>query len=205
MQTGDRDNPPHRQMARVLLKNAARVTRQWVVLAIATTRIMRRTTPMHIIRRTPLATALAALSLGLAVAASAHEGASEGILGGGERYLTVLTSGQVVSDPLPASNASGLGLLTYDPKANELCFTLTYGGLVGIEQAMGVHLHGPAHPGEHTPNMIAHLPGAGSPRNDCIVLAKDDAKALRKGLTYIVVHTDVFPSGELRGQVIRLK
>ena len=42
----------------------------------------------------------------------------------------------------------------------------------------------------------------GSPKHGCVVLTKDEAKNLAKGLLYFNVHSTQFPNGESRGQII---
>lgn len=107
---------------------------------------------------------------------------------------------------MPSSNASGMAFLTFDQKTGNLCYTLTFSGLVGTQMPAphGAHIHGPAGPGLEHPMHVAEL-ASGSPLNGCVPLTSDQAKYLRASELYIQIHTDLFPMGEIRGQVVRLK
>jgi len=132
----------------------------------------------------------------------------EGILGTGEMYMAVLNSGQVASHPLCTSNAAGNAMLTYDKKERELCYAISYAVQGTVKpHPMGIHLHAPASPGQ---NVTPHLftldeANAGSPLTGCLVLTRQQSRWLKKGSFYVQVHTDLCESGELRGQVVRLK
>jgi hypothetical protein len=159
-------------------------------------------------RLTGIAVALV-VALGVGNAAAAHEGGGEGPIGvltDGARYFALLTSGQVVTDPPATSNASGIAFLTFSTSESELCYTLTFSGLEGVQPTApgGAHIHGPAAPGANNHNHVAEL-DSGSPLNGCVVLTKEQAKWLRAGDLYFQIHTDLFPSGELRGQITRVK
>jgi hypothetical protein len=132
----------------------------------------------------------------------------DGILGRGEMYMAVLNSGQVASDPLCTSNASGNAMLTYDKTERELCYAITYfvQGLVK-PHPMGVHLHAPAGPGQNVKPHLFALDEAntGSPLTGCLILSKQQSRWLKKGSFYMQIHTDLCGSGELRGQIVRIK
>jgi hypothetical protein len=50
------------------------------------------------------------------------------------------------------------------------------------------------------------IPEAGSPKNGCVgTLTRDLRKSLEKGMFYINVHSNAFPGGEIRGQVLQIK
>jgi hypothetical protein len=145
--------------------------------------------------------------VGIAIASStgAHE-EGDGLLTAGHQYMAILNAGQVVSDPLPESNASGMAFLTFSPKERELCYTVTFSGLVSAqrEAPMGAHVHGPATPGANNHNHVAELP-SGSPVNGCTVLEKAHVKWLKSNALYLQIHTEMYPAGELRGQIVRVK
>jgi hypothetical protein len=169
-----------------------------------------RTRRQHSMQKSNRKRALAAVVtvIGLGVSAGsvvAHEG-GDGILTPGHRYIALLNSGQVVAETASTSNASGVAFLTFSPEESELCYTVTFSGLEGTQLAapMAAHIHGPAQPGGSNHNHVAEL-ASGSPLNGCEVLAKDEFKWLKAGKLYLQIHTDLFPGGEIRGQIVRVK
>lgn len=161
------------------------------------------------LRRMVLSGICAVAVLGVGGYAGAHGGDEEGPTGTlthGPRYLALLNGGQVVAENPSTSNASGVGFLTFDPVSSELCYTVTFSGLEGTQlaQPMGAHVHGPAGPGRSNHNHVAEL-ASGSPLNGCSVITKEAAKWLRAGSLYLQIHTDLFPSGEIRGQIVPVK
>lgn len=141
---------------------------------------------------------------GSSVVQAHEEGA--GILTPGPRFIALLNSGQVVADTPSTSNASGVAFLTFSPMESELCWTLTFSGLEGTQLAApsGAHIHGPARPGRSNHNHVADL-ASGSPLNGCETLIRDEVKWLKAGELYFQIHSDTFPDGEIRGQIVRLK
>jgi hypothetical protein len=92
--------------------------------------------------------------------------------------------------------ASGTGTLSYDTVTKMLAVNVTFGGLSSAQT--GAHIHGPATPAQNA-GVIFPLP-LGSPIN--VVVGPLDAAQegyLTGGLMYINVHTEVYPSGEIRG------
>ena len=110
-------------------------------------------------------------------------------------FIALLNGGQEI--PPNTSNASGIAFLTFDGK--QLCFaiTTTIGG-----QETAAHIHGPAAPGE-TAGILFPL-DAGRAKNGCWSSPDKSAKkALKKGRLYLNIHTDDFPNGEIRGQILK--
>lgn len=117
-------------------------------------------------------------------------------------FIAVLNSGQEMQTPKPDSNAQGVALMTLDNTTRKLCYAISYSPLAGRETA--AHFHGPASAGQSAGVLFPITP-TGSPKTGCVgPLKGKDAANLKKGLFYINVHSDVFPSGELRGQVFRM-
>jgi CHRD domain-containing protein len=97
------------------------------------------------------------------------------------------------------SNASGIAFLTFDGK--QLCFAITT--TIGSQET-AAHIHGPAAPGEAAG--ILFTLDAGRAKNGCWSSpAKSVKKALKKGRLYLNVHTNEFPNGEIRGQILKTK
>lgn len=101
--------------------------------------------------------------------------------------------------PPSATGASGFGHLVLDTTAHTLSFDLAYGGLVGTETM--AHVHGFAAPGANA-GILYTLP-TGSPKIGSVVTTPADEASIVAGLAYVNVHTTTFPSGEIRGQIVR--
>jgi hypothetical protein len=112
-------------------------------------------------------------------------------------FIALLNGGQEI--PPNTSNASGIAFLTFDGK--QLCFAITT--TIGVQET-AAHIHGPAAPGE-TAGILFPL-DAGRAKNGCWSSPDKSVKrALKKGRLYLNIHTDDFPNGEIRGQILRTK
>jgi hypothetical protein len=127
-----------------------------------------------------------------------------------DTLIAVLNSGQEIQDPKPDSNAIGNALLTFQDPTGMLCYSISFTELVGEEAV--AHFHAPASAGENADILfdISPMPPGpsdlGSPKTGCVgPLSEEEAIDLREGLFYINVHSDVFPAGEIRGQVLRIE
>jgi hypothetical protein len=110
-------------------------------------------------------------------------------------FIALLNGGQEV--PPNTSNASGIAFLTFDGK--QLCFAITT--TIGAQET-AAHIHGPAAPGV-TAGILFSL-DAGRAKNGCWSSpATSVKKALKKGRLYLNIHTDEFPNGEIRGQILK--
>lgn len=112
-------------------------------------------------------------------------------------YFAVLNGGQVV--PPSSSNALGVAFITLDNGTKRLCYSISYSQLQGTETE--AHLHN-AGVGE-TNAVLYDLNPIGTPKLGCIgPLKRNEEAFLKQGRMYINIHTDVWPAGEIRGQVI---
>ena len=136
---------------------------------------------------------LAAVLLGGLYAAPAPAGT--------RNFIAVLNGGQ--ETPPTTSNAFGVAFLTFDDKTLALCYSITYTGITRTAET-AAHVHGPAAPGASAAILVALSP-SGSPKNLCVTLPKANKKDLKRGMTYLNVHTMDNPSGEIRGQIIPTK
>jgi hypothetical protein len=101
---------------------------------------------------------------------------------------------------VPPNGTPGTGFvcLTVNAAAGVLDYVVTYTGLVGVETA--AHFHGPAGPGVNAP-IIFPLP-LGTPKIGSIgPLTLFQFAQLSAGQWYVNVHTDLYPGGEIRGQI----
>lgn len=105
---------------------------------------------------------------------------------------------------VPAADSAGTGKVdaTLDTDTKMLTWSITYDGLSGA--ATAAHFHGPAKEGENAgpvvpiPDDKLASPIAGEATLDDAQMAD-----LQGGLWYFNVHTEKFPDGELRGQVMK--
>ena len=116
-------------------------------------------------------------------------------------FFAVLNGGQ--ETPATDSDALGVAFLTFDDKSLSVCYSVTFSRLSATETA--AHIHGPGAPGVSAPVLVALAPVPGNPKNGCVTLPKANKKDLKRGLTYVNIHSTRFPSGEIRGQVIPTK
>lgn len=105
------------------------------------------------------------------------------------------------AEVLPPSTSAGFGAGTVvlDREADTLTWRLTVGDLTGTETA--AHLHGPSSAGQGAPVLVDL--GAGATKDGSWSFPAGLEEALAAGEAYVDVHTDAFPAGELRGQLVR--
>lgn len=124
-------------------------------------------------------------------------------------FIAVLNSGQEIQDPKPTSNALGTALLTLETATRLLCYSISYTDLLGLETA--AHFHAPGSAGQNADIAFFISPppegpsALGSPKTGCVgPLTGKQVSNLKKGLFYINIHSDLFPAGEIRAQVLRI-
>jgi hypothetical protein len=106
--------------------------------------------------------------------------------------------------PATASAGEGEFEATYNPSNRELDWRLRFHGLSGIVTA--AHFHGPAAPGANAPVVVPiNSTFVGTWQRGEVKLTDAQAADLLTGRWYVNVHTDKFPAGEIRGQVVRDK
>jgi CHRD domain-containing protein len=104
------------------------------------------------------------------------------------------------SKEVPPTNSSGSGKanITYDTKSKKLSWVVTYSGLSGEPTA--AHFHGPAAPGKSAGPVVDI---SGDIKKGSAELTPDQAADLGAGKWYLNIHTEKFPDGEIRGQVVK--
>lgn len=164
-------------------------------------------------------TASAALALGQSGVGSRHRGSS-----GGNGFHATLTGYEEV--PPISSPASGTFKATLNRAGDQLSWRLSYRDIATPVQQAHVHFGQRAVNGGVSAFFCSNLPGAptgtqacpaGSARLSGTIRAQDVvgpaaqgiapgelaelASAMRAGVTYVNVHSDAFPNGEIRGQI----
>ncbi len=116
----------------------------------------------------------------------------------------MLNQEQAVPEPEPVEGAFGTGVVELNAAGTELSYDITVTGLSGSINA--AHFHGTAPEGESAGVVRTiefegnHASGVWTPSDD-EPLTPELAQALRDGLIYVNVHTELNPPGEIRGQV----
>ena len=106
-----------------------------------------------------------------------------------------LSGGEEV--PPNDSPATGTGVVTIDTVTNQLDYNITFSGMQGSETA--AHIHGFAAPGANAGVLYA-LP-SGNPKIGSITYTDAQEANFLAGLSYVNIHSSVFPGGEIRGQI----
>jgi hypothetical protein len=114
------------------------------------------------------------------------------------KYVATLTA----SEETPPNDSKGTGTVdaTYDTDTKTLTWTIEYKDLTGPVTA--AHFHGPAKPGEKAGPVVPIAAPYDSPIKGSATLTDEQYADLSKQLWYFNVHTDKYPDGELRGQVL---
>jgi hypothetical protein len=107
--------------------------------------------------------------------------------------------------PAVDTPATATATVIYDRETRAVTWDIYYSGLEGRPTA--AHFHGPALPGnvagiqvDLAPN---GFPDPTDPLRGSALIADEQAAALLAGKWYVNIHTDAYPEGEIRGQVVR--
>lgn len=112
------------------------------------------------------------------------------------QFEAVINSAQEV--PANSSPATGTGTFTLNDAETQLSINVVFSGLVAPQT--GAHIHGPAAPGV---NAGVRFPlTLGSPVNMVWNIPAADVTSLKAGLLYVNIHSQTFPGGEIRGQIL---
>jgi hypothetical protein len=110
-----------------------------------------------------------------------------------DTLYTAVLDGSTAGTP---SSASGFASLTLNTAQTEVSYVVNYSGLLGGELAS--HIHNAA-PGELGPRFHTFFPG--NPKVGIWPVGPFEVAELNAGRVYINIHTDLYPTGELRGNV----
>jgi hypothetical protein len=99
--------------------------------------------------------------------------------------------------PTPVqTNACGFASFSFNSSTRELSYTINFSGLSATETLAHIHQ---AAPGVAGPPI--HTLALGSPKIGSAVLTAAQATALTNGELYVNIHSEMFPNGEIRGQI----
>lgn len=127
--------------------------------------------------------------------------------------LSPLNETSAVTNSVGSGNEIGDGI-TFDTDSLTLTLSLGYGSAFGFADVTGpavaAHIHGPAPTNTAAPVMVdlsalhsdATNPAAGGSFVGSIVLSTNEAASLLTGLSYVNIHTESNPGGEIRAQLV---
>lgn len=101
--------------------------------------------------------------------------------------------------PPVATPATGTAKVTLDTDTNELNWEITYQDLIGTLTA--AHFHGPAGVGQNA-GVIVPITIGPSPIVGTANITEQVEAHIVGGMSYVNMHTDFRPGGEIRGQVV---
>jgi len=107
-------------------------------------------------------------------------------------FETTITGDQAV--PPTSSGAYGTATIILSDDGTQAAYTVIFAGLEGTQT--GAHFHN-AEPGEDGP-VVFDL-GLGSPLSGFWSPSVSEAAELMAGRIYVNIHSDLFPTGEIRG------
>jgi hypothetical protein len=113
--------------------------------------------------------------------------------------FTVASIDGVQETPANGSVSTGMGTFTLDDSTGVASFNITHNCCASGEIA--AHVHGPAAPG--VPAGILYFLPPGSPKvGNSPALSPAQQADMLNNLHYVNIHSNAFPNGEIRGQII---
>ncbi len=113
---------------------------------------------------------------------------------------TVTLAGQFATEGAATTHPTGDVAATLDTVTHKLHYTIHYANLSGPVTV--AHFHGPAKPGVNAGVMQTIAGPFQNGMSATITVNADTQKALLENLTYVNLHTEAFPKGEARAQMI---
>lgn len=99
--------------------------------------------------------------------------------------------------PLSGVTASGTATLVLNAAQTELSFHIEFSGLGSSEIASHIHVGGPRENGG-----VAFALPLGSPKDGVWNISPEHVTNLLDGRLYINIHTEVYVTGEIRGNIV---
>jgi Cu/Zn superoxide dismutase len=119
-----------------------------------------------------------------------------------QKFATTLVGWQQV--PPDASTATGTGTVVLSAAEDTITVNMSFSGLTSSANA--AHIHGPAAAGANAPVLFpfSGVPAAtaGSIPEQLFAITPTQVTQLKAGQFYFNVHSDNFPGGEIRGQIL---
>jgi hypothetical protein len=106
------------------------------------------------------------------------------------------------AEEVPPNDSAGTGNVeaTFDTESKLFTWNITYEGLTG--PATAAHFHGPAAAGANAGPVVPIEGDLASPIEGEATLDDAQAADLQAGMWYFNIHTEQYPDGELRGQMV---
>ncbi len=122
--------------------------------------------------------------------------------GGGHDHNVYFKAVLTGDNQVPSVNTSAMGMGTFvlNAKANTLTYNINYTDLSSNETM--AHFHGPAMSGYSAPPVFT-LP-MGDMKAGVWHYDPKMEKSILNGKIYVNVHSEMFPNGEIRGQLMRV-
>ena len=121
---------------------------------------------------------------------------------GSERHIFMFNSNLSGSQEVPSTNssASGFGEFILNTNENTLRYNISISNLIGNE--IGSHIHGFSIVGNNS-EILHNLP-LGNLKIGVWDYSEEDESGIFNNMTYVNIHTDIFPGGEIRGQIVQV-
>jgi hypothetical protein len=98
------------------------------------------------------------------------------------------------------SDGRGTARLSFDIETLEMTWEIEYADLTS--PPVGIHLHGPAQPGTNAVEIVdLGVNGLRSPIKGTVTIPDAYAQYMLLGWSYVLLKTEKYPDGELRGKV----
>ena len=121
---------------------------------------------------------------------------------GSERHIFMFNSNLSGSQEVPLTNssASGFGEFILNTNENTLRYNISISNLIGNE--IGSHIHG--FTSEVNNSGIVHSLSIGNSKIGIWNYTENQEIEILNNMTYVNVHSDIFPGGEIRGQIVQV-
>jgi hypothetical protein len=102
------------------------------------------------------------------------------------------------------SAAKGVGEMTLERATMRLSWTISFESMTS--RATAAHVHGPQTPGGNAGVLFPLVTGAVStPIKGSVILNEGQLEYILTGRAYVNIHTEKYPDGELRAQIMRVR